>query len=176
MVSWCLAPCLAICQQNLTNKCTAYYLIIKNLANATHTGDHYLQRNVFLRKDVPTAFKLLCSLIINLFTCCNLIALKMALLIWQQQGCQTVAGSLIQHLGAAAALLVALFADIRNSVEIDCLQAVVVSVVERRDETQLVEEGRMKQGFVCLAKRKPDLLFSNCSVLCLIVSACFLGF
>ena len=51
-------------------------------------------------------------------------------------------------------LLTALFVNVRFSVEKKgCLHAVAVSVVERRrDKRQLVEEERIKQGFVCLAK------------------------
>lgn len=60
-------------------------------------------------------------------------------------------------------LLATLFVNVRYSVEKGCLQAVAVSVVKRRgDKRQLVEEERIKQGFVCLANGRPDPFLSDC--------------
>ncbi len=60
-------------------------------------------------------------------------------------------------------LLAALFVNVRYSVEKGCLQAVAASVVKRRgDKRQLVEEERIKQGFVRLANGRPDPFLSDC--------------
>lgn len=73
-------------------------------------------------------------------------------------------------------LLAALFVNERFSLEKCCLQAVAVSVVERRrDKRRLVEEERIKQGFVRLAKGRPDPFLSHCPLLCLMVSGSSIG-
>lgn len=70
-------------------------------------------------------------------------------------------------------LQAALSLNASYSVEKGCLQA--VAVVEREDKRQLVEQERIKQGFLCPSNESPDPFLSDCPLLCLMVSGSLIG-